>query len=120
MPHKKKKPMDYRAFANKHFRDPTHHLPMISGTGHNTSKYVSPSSKPKKKEKTYTVEFVCGCGNIDSYEGEIEVTIKRVLNKNIPACYRCTNLMKVRGIKENIFIVLYIYIRCLLQILKRK
>ena len=115
-----KKKVDYRAWANRHLKDASTQLPPVYSTGYNTPKYVSPSSKPKKKEKLYRVEFECTCGNSDIYVGGTQTTINRIRKKNIPACVRCTNFMKMRGIKENIFIALYIYIRCLLQILKRK
>jgi len=120
MPHKKKKPMDYRAFANKHFRDPTHHLPMISGTGHNTPKYVSPNIKKAKKLRKYKTVHECYCGNTEERESILRNTLMFLNKKSFVACSRCTNLMKLKRIEENIFVIIYLYANCLLQSLKRK
>jgi hypothetical protein len=116
----RKKRVDYRAWANRHFKDPTSQLPPVYTTGYNSKKYVPPVTvKPKKKARLYRIEFSCNCGHTDIYDGHLQTMIKYLRRERVPACVRCTNFMNVRGILENIFVVLYIKILCLLKTLRK-
>jgi hypothetical protein len=115
----RKKKVDYRKFARDHFKDHAKALPMIYGTGYLTPKYKTVKPVVHKREKLYRIEFICSCGHSDIYRGGIKKTLNYIQKKTIPSCLRCSNYMTVKGIKENIFIVLYIYVLCLLKILKK-